>query len=148
MIGRIYALLYLTPTPLALEEIAARLAVSKASASSLVRQLAAWHAVRQIWIPGDRRDFYEAETDFSIIVKEGLMPGIRKKLHSAGVQIEHTLAADLDAKSPATASSSASEIPALTHAEQTELRRRLKSAQTLHRRIDRLLGSKLLSRFL
>ncbi len=146
MIGRLYALLYLTPAPLALEDIAAQLAVSKASASVVVRQLAELRAVRQVWVPGDRRDFYEAETSFGVILREGLLPGVRKKLHTAGVQIERTLAAETEPAGTAPASPPG-EAP-LTKAEQAELKRRLKTAQTLHRRLDRLLASTLLSRFL
>lgn len=152
MIGRVYALLYLTPEPMALEDIATRLSVSKASASIVVRQLAGWHAVRQVWMPGDRRDFYEAETQFAIILKEGLMAGVRKKLHSAGAQIERTLAAGTESEPAPPASGAASEDgsgPApYTREQRNELRRRLRAAQTLHRRLDRLLSSKLLSRFL
>jgi len=149
IIGRLYALLYLTPVPTALEEIAAQLAVSKASASIAVRQLADLHAVRQVWIPGERRDFYEAETHFSVILREGLLPGIRKKLQSAGMQIGRTLAAET---SPASSPQRTQPHTALPHtfskAEQDELRRRLKTAQTLHRRLDQLLASNLITRFL
>lgn len=142
MIGRVYAWLYLCPEPVPLEEIATSLSVSKASASIVLRQLASWHAVRSIWMPGDRRDFYVAEIDFSVIIREGLMPGIRKKLHSAGGQIERTL------ETVASPSANSSDCIGLPRERSAELRRRLKAAQTLHRRLDRILGSKLLARFL
>ena len=144
IIGRLYALLYLTPSPTALEDIAAQLSVSKASASIVVRQLADLRAVRQVWIPGDRRDFYEAETSFGVILREGLLPGVRKKLQSAGVQIERTLAIEPQATNVL----SREEATPLTKTEQAELKRRLKTAQTLHRRLDRILASNLLSKML
>ncbi len=143
MIGRIYAWLYLSPAPVPLEEIASNLSVSKASASVVLRQLASWHAVRSIWMPGDRRDFYVAETDFSVIIREGLMPGIRKKLHTAGGQIERTLAT-----AGSLPTQPVREGHALPREQALELRRRLKAAQSLHKRLDRVLGSTLLSRFL
>lgn len=142
MIGRAYAMLYLATNPMSLDEIAATLRVSKASASTVLRQLASWQAVRQIWVAGDRKDYYEAETDFAVILKEGLMPGVRKKLQTAGSQIEKTLQSSTQ-KVP--------ENPAneeVSPADQAEIRRRLRSAQLLHQRLDKVLGSKLLARFL
>lgn len=146
MIGRIYATLYLHPGPLPLEEIAAQLSISKASASIVVRQLASWQAVRQVWIPGDRRDFYEAETDFSVMLREGMLPGIRKKLQSAGMQIERTLISTT--KESAAPSEGPATVGSPNQEQLAEVRKRLKKAQTLHRRLDRVLASKLLSRFL
>jgi DNA-binding transcriptional regulator GbsR (MarR family) len=147
MIGRAYALLYLTPEPMALEDIALSLSVSKASASIVVRQLSSWHALRQVWIPGDRRDYYETETNFSIILKEGIMPGLRKKLQSAGMQIERSMSAESGAVS-LDCSRTSEDDRIFTREQRAELRRRLKTAQSLHRRADRVLTSKLLSRFL
>lgn len=147
MIGRVYALLYLTPEPLSLEEVADQLQVSKASASITLRQLESWQAVLPLNIEGDRRDFYVAQTDFSILLRKGIMPGVRKKLHSAGVQIERTLVTTSNGGNGAVAESPGANGK-LTREQMTELRRRLKAAQSLHKRVDRILGSKLLSRFL
>ncbi|MCB1224364.1 MAG: hypothetical protein KDK99_01015 [Verrucomicrobiales bacterium] len=148
MVGRVFALLYLTPEPLALEQIAESLAVSKASASIVVRQLAALHAIRRVWVPGDRRDFYEAETDFGVIFRDGLMPGVRKKLQSARAQIERMMEAEAASDVLEVSLSAAPDEATLTREQRAELRRRLKNARSLHSRIDRVLGSKLLSRFL
>lgn len=153
MIGRVYALLYLTPEPLSLEQVADELKVSKASASITLRQLESWQAVLLINVEGDRRDFYVAQTDFSILLRKGIMPGVRKKLRSAGVQIERTLVtttSDASASASASAPSSNGDgTPAkFTREQMTELRRRLKAAQSFHKRVDGILGSKLLSRFL
>lgn len=147
MIGRMFVALYLSPHPLSLDEIAERLTISKASASTVARQLSAWRAVRQVWIPGDRRDFYEAETNFSIVLREGLLPGIRKKFHSAETQIDRTLQsmpADED-----TSDGSETLAPRrFSKAEQQEIRRRLRSAQSFHKRLDRILSSRLIDHFL
>lgn len=153
MIGKVYALLYLTPEPLSLEQVADELKVSKASASITLRQLESWQAVLLINVEGDRRDFYVAQTDFSILLRKGIMPGVRKKLRSAGVQIERTLVTTTSDASGSAAASSASSngdsTPAkFTREQMTELRRRLKAAQSFHKRVDGILGSKLLSRFL
>jgi DNA-binding transcriptional regulator GbsR (MarR family) len=146
MIGRVFSLLYLTARPLALEEIAAGLSISKGSASVAVRQLAGWQAVRPVWVPGDRRDFYEAETDFGQIVREGLLPAVRKKLQSAGAQIGRTLAAEEAGRQAREDGEGLGEIG--DREELEELRRRLRTAAKLHQRLDGLLANKLLSRMI
>lgn len=138
LIGRMYALLYLHPGPMSLERIAADLKISKASASLTIRQLEQWHAVRHVPVTGDRRHFYEAETAFRMIVRDGLLPGIRKKLSSAGDQIDRTLHAELPVsaldKSPAP--------------DVQMIRKRLKAAASLHKKLDAVLSSRLLENLL
>ncbi len=140
LIGRMFALLYLQPRPLSLEEIAARLEISKASASTTIRHLEQWHAVRHKPVEGDRRDYYEAETEFRVIVREGLLPGIRKKLGSAGVQISRTLEAEVPVVTYKSASSHPADIQII--------RKRLRAARDLHAKLDGILSSRLLEHFL
>jgi DNA-binding transcriptional regulator GbsR (MarR family) len=87
IIGQVYALLYLSPTPMCLDDIATELGVSKASVSTTIRQLERWAAVKRVWVKGDRKDYYEAETDFHAVVRQGLLATMRKKLETAGTQI-------------------------------------------------------------
>lgn len=138
LIGRMYALLYLHPGPMSLERIAADLKISKASASLTIRQLEQWHAVRHVPVTGDRRHFYEAETAFRMIVRDGLLPGIRKKLSSAGDQIDRTLHAELPVS--AQDKSPAPDIQMI--------RKRLKAAASLHKKLDAVLSSRLLENLL
>jgi DNA-binding transcriptional regulator GbsR (MarR family) len=88
MIGQMYALLYLSPKPMCLDDIALELGISKASVSTTIRQLERWTAVKRVWVRGDRRDFYEAETDFQSVIKHGVLATLRKKLDTAGSQIQ------------------------------------------------------------
>ncbi len=92
LFGQIYILLYLTGDPLSLDAIAEQLGVSKASVSIACRQLESWGAVHRTWVKGDRRDYYLAETDFNRILGNGLLTSVTKKLDSAKVQIERSLA--------------------------------------------------------
>jgi DNA-binding transcriptional regulator GbsR (MarR family) len=62
--GRIFALLYLQPGPMALDDLAAELGQSKSNISVNVRGLIDWHLVRLVRVGGSRRDHYEAATDF------------------------------------------------------------------------------------
>lgn len=68
--GRIFALLYLQPKPLSLDEIAAELQQSKSNISMTIRGLIEWHLVRRVAVPGSRKDHYEAATDFWRVMQE------------------------------------------------------------------------------
>jgi DNA-binding transcriptional regulator GbsR (MarR family) len=68
--GRIFALLYLQPQPLALDDIAAELEQSKSNVSVQIRGLVEWHLVRRVPIGGSRKDHYEAATDFWRVMQE------------------------------------------------------------------------------
>ena len=68
--GRIFALLYLEPRPMSLEEIAAELQQSKSNISMTIRGLVEWHLVRRVSVPGSRKDHYEAATDFWRVMQE------------------------------------------------------------------------------
>lgn len=99
LFGQLYMFLYLSERPQSLDELAEGLGVSKASVSIACRQLEGWGAVRKTWKKGDRRDYYEAETDFGRVLSHGLVPAFRKKLESARLQIERSrefLSADPD----------------------------------------------------
>jgi DNA-binding transcriptional regulator GbsR (MarR family) len=68
--GRIFALLYLSDRPLALEEIANELEQSRSNVSLNIRVLVEWHLVRRKPIPGSRKDHYEAANDFFRAMQE------------------------------------------------------------------------------
>lgn len=91
LFGQIYMLLYLSAKPLSLDELTEQLGVSKASVSIAGRKLESWSAVKKVWIRGDRRDYYEAETDFRTILNNGLLASFTKKLDSARIQIDRSL---------------------------------------------------------
>ena len=74
--GQIYALLYVSARPVSLNDMVKELKISKGSASTNIRALEAWGAVRKVWVSSDRKDYYEANPDITNIVfrrfKEGL----------------------------------------------------------------------------
>lgn len=59
--GRVWAVLYLSPVPLSAAELKEALQVSSGAVSMTLAELLRWGVVRKVWVPGDRRDFYEAE---------------------------------------------------------------------------------------
>lgn len=70
--GRIWTLLYLSPEPLGAAEIGESLRMSAGAVSMAVGELVKWGAVKKSWRPGERRDFYEAETSIGKLVQRVL----------------------------------------------------------------------------
>lgn len=139
VIGQVFALLYLSPRPLCLDEIAEELGVSKASVSTTVRQLENWSAVKHVWVKSDRRDFYEAETDFKAMLRHGVLGTLRKKMDTAAVRIEHvemSLADALKKSKPA------------GREETRVVAERLQRARQFHAKISGLLNNPLLDHLL
>ncbi len=77
-VGEIYGLLYFSKIPLPMDQIVSRLGISLGSASQGLKTLRALKAVRTNYVPGDRRDHYQAETEFRRLfanfIKEEIMP--------------------------------------------------------------------------
>jgi HTH-type transcriptional regulator, glycine betaine synthesis regulator len=87
IMGQLYGLLYLSPKPLTLDGMAESLSISKGNVSINIRALERWNMVRQVWIKGDRKDFYEAETDFWKIIRGVLKEREKKEFDQALVSI-------------------------------------------------------------
>lgn len=67
--GAIYGAIYLSPEPAGLDELVQLVGVSKGSVSTNVRTLERLQMIHKRVKLGDRRDYYEAETDFWKIVR-------------------------------------------------------------------------------
>ncbi len=74
VMGQLYGALMLSADPLSLDDLVVLLDISKASVSMNLRTLEHLGMVRQVWVKGrgDRRKFYEAETDFWQIISNVL----------------------------------------------------------------------------
>ena len=72
--AEIHALLYLSPEPLCMDDVMERLAVSRGSASMNLRELVNWGLIHRVHQRGDRKEYFEAETDawtmFETITRE------------------------------------------------------------------------------
>jgi len=72
--GAIFAVLYLAPNPLSLDEIVEETRLTKGSISTSVHSLSRMGLIHPVTRLGDRKDYYEAETDFyqaiRVILKE------------------------------------------------------------------------------
>ncbi len=68
-VGQIYALLFLSDTPLNAEEIGQKLGYSRSNVSIGLKELQSWNLVRLKHIVGDRRDYFTTPDDLWAIVR-------------------------------------------------------------------------------
>jgi DNA-binding transcriptional regulator GbsR (MarR family) len=87
-LGQIYAYLYFSRAPRNLADMQRALGISKGSASTGVRQLEQWGAVKKIWVKGDRKDYYQASDWFGRILKSALVDTIGKKMSALAQLME------------------------------------------------------------
>lgn len=94
-LGRVWTVLYLDTEPLPAAELAERLAMSAGAVSMALTELQRWGVVRRVWKPGERKEYFEAETDFwkmiSKVVSERerfLADSVRTRLEQAREQAE------------------------------------------------------------
>ena len=59
-VAQIHALLFISPKPLAAEEIAATLSVARSNVSTSLWELQGWGIIKTVHVMGDRRDHYES----------------------------------------------------------------------------------------
>jgi DNA-binding transcriptional regulator GbsR (MarR family) len=60
--GRVWALLYLEQTPHSQPDLCERLTMSSGAMSMILAELQQWGVVHKAWVPGERREYYQAET--------------------------------------------------------------------------------------
>ncbi len=63
LMGRIVGLLLFVDSPISLTDIAAELGMSKGPVSQIMRRLKDHNLINRVWVPGDRKDYYQADTD-------------------------------------------------------------------------------------
>lgn len=63
-LGRVWTVLFLAAEPLPAAAIGERLSMSAGAVSMALTELQRWGVVRRVWRPGERKEFFEAETDF------------------------------------------------------------------------------------
>jgi DNA-binding transcriptional regulator GbsR (MarR family) len=89
-LGRVWTVLYLAGEPLPAAALAERLSMSVGSVSMSLTELQEWAVVRRVWRPGERREFFEAETDFWKMVSKVIsererfwVRGVRERMEQA-----------------------------------------------------------------
>jgi len=90
--GAIFAVLYLSPTPLSLDEIVEQTGLTKGAISTEIRALARMGLVHRSSRLGDRKDYYEAETDFYAAIRSLLKERQNSEFDRALRSVRDTLA--------------------------------------------------------
>ena len=89
--GAIFAVLYLSPTPLPLDEIVSQTGLTKGAVSTEVRALARLGLVHRSSKLADRKDYYEAETDFYKSIRSILKERHNSEFDRAVSSVRETL---------------------------------------------------------
>lgn len=87
-VGEIYGLLFASGDSLTLDGLVRRLGISKGSASQGLRLLRGVGAVKVGYLPGDRKDYYEAEVEFPALVRGFLRDQLSVRLHHADERLQ------------------------------------------------------------
>jgi len=89
--GAIFAVLYLSPTALSLDEIVTETGLTKGAISTEIRTLARMGLVHRSARLGDRKDYYEAEADFYAAIKSILRERQNSEFDRAVRSVKDTL---------------------------------------------------------
>ena len=105
--GRTFGLLYLSREPLPQTEIQKRLGISAGSASMTLAALGRWGVVHRVWVRGQRREHYQAETDFWKMISGVLNERERREIGAAVEAVERAEAGARAAQAAARAQAGA-----------------------------------------
>ena len=89
--GAIFAVLYLSPTPLSLDEIVGDTGLTKGAISTEIRALARMGLVHRSTKLGDRKDYYSAETNFYAAIRSILQERQNSEFDRAVRSVKDTL---------------------------------------------------------
>ena len=89
--GAIFAVLYLSPTALSLDEIVTETGLTKGAISTEIRVLARMGLVHRSSKLGDRKDYYEAEADFFAAIRSILKERQNSEFDRAVRSVKDTL---------------------------------------------------------
>jgi DNA-binding transcriptional regulator GbsR (MarR family) len=89
--GAIFAVLYISPVPLSLDEIVQQTGLTKGAISTEVRTLARMGLVHRSSKLADRKDYYEAESDFYKSIRSILKERQNSEFDSAIRSVQETL---------------------------------------------------------
>jgi DNA-binding transcriptional regulator GbsR (MarR family) len=114
VMAEIQALLYLSPRPLCLDEMSRRLKTSRSNVSLNVRALQDLGVVRKVIIPGDRKDYYTAETELELVARRLAAAKKRRELDPALEVVRKAIEAANAAAAAATAAPDGTTAPGNT----------------------------------
>src|SRR4051812_39133397 len=100
VLGRVWTVLFVAAEPLPAAVIGERLSMSAGAVSMSLTELQRWGVVHRVWRPGERREFFEAETDFWRMISKVFDE--RERLLSNSVRARLERATELLERAPQT----------------------------------------------
>ena len=100
-VGELYGLLFISPKPLCIDDCMKKLKISKGSTSQGLKILRSFGAVNTVYIPGDRKDFFEAESALRKVVSGFVNEQVRPHLENGKdrmARIDQLIATEDDAE--------------------------------------------------
>lgn len=88
-VGEIFGFLFASDEPRAFDEVVIRLGISKGSASQGLKFLNGIGAISFVYVPRDRRTFYEAETSMRKLFSSALNESVRPRLKDNARLVEN-----------------------------------------------------------
>ncbi|MCP4362847.1 MAG: HTH domain-containing protein [Chloroflexi bacterium] len=83
VMGRLFGTLLLSPGPLSLDDLANELKISKGSVSMNMRDLERWGMAVEVWVKGERKKYYQAESDLWRVIRSVLQSRERREVQVA-----------------------------------------------------------------
>ena len=83
VMGRLYGTLLMNPEPLSLDDLADTLQISKGSVSMNMRALERWGMANEVWMRGERKKYYQAESDLWQVIRNVLDSRERREVQLA-----------------------------------------------------------------
>ena len=105
-LGRVWTVLFIAAEPLPAADLGERLQMSAGAVSTSLTELQRWGVVKRVWRPGERKEFYEAETDFWKMISKVFDE--RERLLAESVRSRLERAAELLRRAPTTNATKAS----------------------------------------
>ena len=100
VMGRLYGTLLMSPAPMSLDDLADQLQISKGSVSMNMRALERWGMAKEVWMRGDRKKYYAAESDLWQVIRNVLGSREQREVQVAlqvlGDSVEKLKAAEAD----------------------------------------------------
>lgn len=72
VMGRLYGIALLSPEAMSLDDLARELKISKGSVSMNMRALERWGIAKEVWVRGERKKYYKAESDMWQVIRNVL----------------------------------------------------------------------------
>lgn len=91
-LGRVWTVLYLGDDAMSAAELGERLQMSAGAVSTTLAELQRWGVIKRVWRPGERKEFFEAETDFWRMISKVVHERERFLLRSVRERLERSRA--------------------------------------------------------